>query len=230
MVPWPRGACQPFAWRIDYIKSFYHEGGRNLLLIEIVSVLVASHVHLFVTSWTVARQAPLSMEFSRQEYWSGLPFPSPKDLPNPGIEPRSSALQAGFLPTELQGSPIEIDISAFAIFAHHASVRNITYSMPATLFCPWNSPDENTGMGCCFLLQEDSPDQVSDPCLLHWQVDSLPLSHQGSPIVNEWNTFSILLKRYSEEGWEGGGDICIFMVDSLVVRQKPMQHCKANIL
>ena len=75
-----------------------------------------------------------------------------------------------------------------------------------------------------------SPDQVSDPCLPHWQVDSLPLSHQGSPIVNEWNTFSILLKRYSEEGWEGGGDICIFMVDSLVVRQKPMQHCKANIL
>ena len=65
-----------------------------MLLIEIVSVLVASHVRLFVTPWTVARQAPLFMGFSRQEYWSRLPFPSPKDLPNPGIDPRSPTLQA----------------------------------------------------------------------------------------------------------------------------------------
>ena len=55
------------------------------------------------TPWTVAHQAPLSMEFSRQEYWSGLPFPSPGDLPEPGIEPGSPALQANSLPTELQG-------------------------------------------------------------------------------------------------------------------------------
>ena len=48
-----------------------------------------SHVQLFATPWTVARQAPLYMGFSRQEYWSGLPFPSPVDLPNPGIEPGS---------------------------------------------------------------------------------------------------------------------------------------------
>ena len=46
-----------------------------------------SHVRLFATPWTVAYQAPQSMEFSRQEYWSGLPFPSPGDLPDPGIEP-----------------------------------------------------------------------------------------------------------------------------------------------
>ena len=45
-----------------------------------------SHVQLFVTPWIVARQAPLSMEFSRQEYWSGLPFPPSRDLPDPGIE------------------------------------------------------------------------------------------------------------------------------------------------
>ena len=51
-----------------------------------------SCVRLFVTPWTVAHQAPLSMEFSNQEYWSGLPFPSPADLPKPGIEPRSPAL------------------------------------------------------------------------------------------------------------------------------------------
>ena len=54
---------------------------------------------------TVARQAPLSMAFSRQEYWSGLPFPSPGDLPNPGIEPSSPTLQADALPTELPKKP-----------------------------------------------------------------------------------------------------------------------------
>ena len=54
-------------------------------------------------SWTIALQVPLSMGFSRQEYWSGLPFPSPGDHPKPGIEPGSPALQADSLPTELQG-------------------------------------------------------------------------------------------------------------------------------
>ena len=64
-----------------------------------------SHVLLFVTPWTVAHKAPLSMEFSRQEYWSGLPFPSPVDLSNPGLEPGSSALQADTLPSESPGKP-----------------------------------------------------------------------------------------------------------------------------
>ena len=63
-----------------------------------------SHVQL-MTPWTVACQVPLSMGFSRQEYWSGLPFPSPGDLPDPGIELRSPALQADSLPIELQGKP-----------------------------------------------------------------------------------------------------------------------------
>ena len=64
-----------------------------------------SCVQLFVTLWTVACQAPLSMGFSRQEYWSGLPFPSPGDLPDPGIEPRSPALQADALTSEPRGKP-----------------------------------------------------------------------------------------------------------------------------
>ena len=62
-----------------------------------------SRVQLFVTPWTVARQASLSMGFSRQKYWSGLPFPSPGDLPDAGIQPRSPALQADSLLTELRG-------------------------------------------------------------------------------------------------------------------------------
>ena len=57
-----------------------------------VKVKSLSRVQLFATPWTVAYQAPLSMGFSRQEYWSGLPFPSPGDLPDPGIEPGSPAL------------------------------------------------------------------------------------------------------------------------------------------
>ena len=63
-----------------------------------------SHVRLFVTPWTVAGQAPLSVGFSRQEYWSGLPFPSSGDLSDPGIEAGSPALQIDSLPSELQGS------------------------------------------------------------------------------------------------------------------------------
>ena len=60
-----------------------------------------SHVRLFVTPWTVAYQAPLSMGFSRQEYWSGVPFPSLGDLPDPGIEPGSPTLEVDALTSEL---------------------------------------------------------------------------------------------------------------------------------
>ena len=68
-------------------------------------VKLLSCVKLFVTPWTVAYQAPLSMEFSRQEYWSGLPFPSPGDLPDPAIKPGFPALQADALPSEPPGKP-----------------------------------------------------------------------------------------------------------------------------
>ena len=71
-----------------------------------MKVKLLSRVRLFVTPWTVAHQAPPSMGFSRQEYWSGLPFPSPADLPNPGIEPRSPALQADTLTSEPPGKPL----------------------------------------------------------------------------------------------------------------------------
>ena len=62
-------------------------------------------VQLFATLWTVAHQAPLSMEFSRQEYWSGLPCPSPEDLSDPGVKPRSPTLQADSLMSEPLGKP-----------------------------------------------------------------------------------------------------------------------------
>ena len=71
-------------------------------------------VCLFAILWTVACQDPLSMGFSRKEYWSGLPFPSPGALPDPGIEPMSPALQADSLPLSQWGSPESNHISAFS--------------------------------------------------------------------------------------------------------------------
>ena len=68
-------------------------------------VCVLSHVWFFMTSWTVVHQAPLSLGFSRQEYWSGLPFPPPGDLPNPGIKSESLALTGGFFTIEPPGKP-----------------------------------------------------------------------------------------------------------------------------
>ena len=73
-----------------------------------VKVKSLSRVQLFATLWTIAHQAPPSMGFSRQECWSGLPFPSPGDLPNPRIEPASPALAGGFFVTEPPGTPLHL--------------------------------------------------------------------------------------------------------------------------
>ena len=70
-----------------------------------VKVKSLKRVRLFATPWTVAYQAPPSMGFSRQEYWSGLPFPSPGDFPDPGIEPWSPGFQADALTSEPPGKP-----------------------------------------------------------------------------------------------------------------------------
>ena len=77
-------------------------------------------VQLFVTPWTVACQAPLSMGFSRLEYWSALPFPSPGDLSDPGIEPKSPALQA----TREAGTP-----KGPTFKYYHIKVRPLTYEL-----------------------------------------------------------------------------------------------------
>ena len=71
-----------------------------------------SCVRLCATPWTVDYQAPSSMGFSRQEYWSGLPFPSPGDLPNPGIKPGSPALQANSVPAEPPEKPTNTGVGS----------------------------------------------------------------------------------------------------------------------
>ena len=92
---------------MDEMKGLNEQ--RDISSVRVVVIQLLSHVQLFETPWMVAHQAPLSMEFSRQEYWSGLPFPPPGDLPNPGIKPRSPALQADSLPSEPPGKPCEMN-------------------------------------------------------------------------------------------------------------------------
>jgi len=91
-------SLSPETSRADPWNSTKHSFKYKIILS--LSQKSLSHVRLFATPWTVAHQAPPSMEFSRQEYWSGLPFPSPGDLPDPGIKPRSPALQADALTSE----------------------------------------------------------------------------------------------------------------------------------
>ena len=93
--------------------SLTHQGKGWLLPISLSHLLRSSCYSVAQLCLTrcnsmdhIACQAPLSMGFSRQEYWSGLPFPSPGDLPNPGIKPRSPALAGGFFTTEPPGKPI----------------------------------------------------------------------------------------------------------------------------
>ena len=90
-----------FVWFIS-IQHFTSFSGNRISLFYILKVKgkSLSRVRLFVTPWTVAYQASPSMGFSRQEYWSGLPFPSPGNLSKPGIKPRSPALQADALTSE----------------------------------------------------------------------------------------------------------------------------------
>ena len=98
-----------------------------------------SCVQLFAALWTVARQAPLSIEFSRQEYWSGLPFSSVGDLPDPGIEPASPVLADGFFTTSttweaLKGGGSLRNVHLWELPRTDPSLPS-THSRPQTTFC-----------------------------------------------------------------------------------------------
>ena len=116
----------------------------------------------FVTPCTVAHQAPLSMELSRQEYWSGFPFPSPGDLPYPGIEPKSLHCRHILYCLSQQGSPtylyihtcIFIYIHTYVLVCAQSLQSFLTLCDPARLLCPWDSLGKKTGGGCHGLLQE----------------------------------------------------------------------------
>ena len=93
---------------------------------------------LFKTPWTVAHQGPLSVGFSRQEYWSGLPFPFPGDLPDPGIEPESYALQADSLPSEPQRGNALGDSSLRDTAALLAELRPVSEMSSGVFMGPWS--------------------------------------------------------------------------------------------
>ena len=121
-------------WRLGCGASM----GRGILYSACAQLF--SHVWLFTTPWTVAHQAPLSMEFSRQEYWSGLPVPSPGDLPDPGIKPRSPALQADSLPSEPQGKPIILPTIPYCSSGNNLDLQSINnlpclYLLDLWLYC-----------------------------------------------------------------------------------------------
>ena len=97
-----------------------------------------SRVWLFATLWTIDYQAPPSMGFSRQEYWSGLPFPSPGDLPDPGTEPGSSALQADALLSEPPGKPMRYIFFFFFNYFFFFLLYNIVLVLPyINMHPPW---------------------------------------------------------------------------------------------
>ena len=146
--------------------------GRFSTIWAVSEVKLISRARLFATPWTVAYQAPPSVGFSRQEYWSGLPLPSPGDLPHPGIEPRSLALQADALPSEPPGKLI------WAIGKSQILSRVWLFATPWN--SPWNSLGQNTGVGRLSLLQGIFLTQRMNPGLPHCRRILSQLSHQGS--------------------------------------------------
>ena len=131
-------------------------------------------------------QAPLSMGFSRQEYWSGLPFPPRGDLPNPGIEPASltsSALADKLLITSTTWeAPSKVPESETAS-------RSVSPALwPHGLYSPWNSPGQNTRVGSLSLLQGIFPTQGLNPGLLLCRWIFCQLSHKVSSRILEWVT------------------------------------------
>ena len=137
-----------------------------------------SHVWLFVTPWTVAHQALLSMGLSRQEYWSRLPFPSSGDLPGPGIEPASltsSALAGGFFTTGVSWEAPYMDLKQVTSLSRVLQPRGL---QPTRLLHPWDFTGMSTGVGCHCLLQRIFLTQGLNSGLPHCKQMLYRLSHQ----------------------------------------------------
>ena len=146
----------------------------------------------FETPWIVARQAPLSVGFPRQEYWSGLPFPSPGELPKLGIKSASPTLQVDSLPSEPPGKSFyhhtkggERESAGTATpTLYNPRSESESHSVvsdslqPRGLYSAWNSPGQNTGVGSLSFLQGIFPTQGSKPGLPHCRWILYQLSHK----------------------------------------------------
>ena len=134
-------------------------------------VKLFSRVRLFATPWSAAHQAPLPMKFSRQEYWIGVPLPSPK----------VGKVICYFL--GLQNHCRQLLCVSQAVMSESLWYHGL---QPTRLLCPWHFPGKNTGVGFHFLLQRIFPTQGSNPCLLHCRQILSCLSHQGSPADGDY--------------------------------------------
>ena len=154
-------------------------------------MVALSHVQLFAIPWTVVCQAPLSMEFFRQEYWSGLPSPSPGDFSDPGIEPRCVSCTArDSLPLSCQGSYFETDIRAcktentISFLLQKSGYLVTKLCLSTRLLRPWDSLGKSTGVGCHHLLPAQwysLPIQEMQDQSLSWE-DSLEKKWQLTPV------------------------------------------------
>ena len=130
-------------------------------------------------SWTVARQPPLFMRFPRQEYWSGLLFPSPGDIPNPGIEPASPALAGGFfLPLSCQGSSdflLRTDITK--------GPPTTTWELPYASGGVWEFHDAQMGLEGFVIGWEEEIWRLPEEILSSWMANSKGPNMEGMAIV-----------------------------------------------
>ena len=155
-----------------------------------------SRVWLCATPWTVAHQAPPSLGFSRREHWSGLPFPPPGDIPDPGIEPASPTLQADALPSDHQGSFIcwptvlLLRVCMLSRFSHVQLCATL-WTVACQVSLSLGFPGKNTGVGCHAHLQGIFPTQGLDPDLPHCRQILYQLSHKGSPSILEWVAYPL---------------------------------------
>ena len=130
------------------------------------------------TPWTIAHQALLPMQFSRQEYWSGLLFPSSGDLPDPRIEPRSPVLQAGSLPSEPPGKSVNLrsEVKSLSHVQLFATPWTVAYQAPRSM----EFSRQEYWSGLPFPSSGDLPDPRIEPASPVLQANSLPLSW-GNP-------------------------------------------------
>ena len=161
-----------------------------------------SRVQLFVIPWPAARQAPLSMEFSSQEYWSGLSFPSSGCLPDPGIKLGSPALQADSLPSEPPGKP-HVSNTIFYNVISNISVKCQSLSRARLFATPWTAAlqaplsmrfsRQGYWSGLPFPSPGDLPNpgiEPGSPNLL--QADSLPSEPPGKPHVSNTTFYNVI--------------------------------------
>ena len=145
------------------------------------------------------------MDFSRSEYWSGQPFPSPGELPNPGIKPRSHTLQADSLPAEPQGKPKNTGVGSLSLLQQIFQTqklnqgllhcRQILYQLSHQGSLGWVAePPGSTGMGSLSLLQQIFQTQKSNQGLLHCRRILYQLSYQGSPVQCRLSDTQAVLK------------------------------------